>query len=184
MRLDTELDIPLTCTEIGKEVAESNVRFESINMDTAVLYVAHNFTRGEVCDAGLQDLIPARQARPGRPKGMANKEMTARVKQRTGQHGRNLPDGWSSSTSDQTPTPPSTGPGTGWFPPRRAPKSDAERRLIVAKVLESACGIVMKNHVYTFGGRKYKQIKGGAIGLRLTGVVARIRMDRWARRAT
>ena len=42
----------------------------------------------------------------------------------------------------------------------------------------------MSNHVYSFDGKVYKQTSGGAIGLRLTGVVARICMDRWAKELT
>ena len=38
-----------------------------------------------------------------------------------------------------------------------------------------------KNHIYTYRTSLYKQMKGGAIGLRLTGVLARIVMDCWAK---
>ena len=40
---------------------------------------------------------------------------------------------------------------------------------------------VLTSHVYTFNGRLYQQLLGGAIGLRLTSVIARARMNRWAR---
>ena len=39
----------------------------------------------------------------------------------------------------------------------------------------------MNNHHYSFGGKYYKQNKGGAIGLKLTGLVCRVVMDRWSR---
>ena len=35
-------------------------------------------------------------------------------------------------------------------------------------------------HVYEFNWELYKQLEGGAIGVRLTGEVAKIIMDRWA----
>ena len=35
-------------------------------------------------------------------------------------------------------------------------------------------------HIYEFNGELYKQMEGGAIGVRLTGEVAKIIMDRWA----
>ena len=54
----------------------------------------------------------------------------------------------------------------------------------VANVLEIAICSMFSNHVYRYGGRIYKQTKGGPIGLRLTGVVARVVMDRWARKFT
>ena len=36
------------------------------------------------------------------------------------------------------------------------------------------------NHIYALKNEMYQQMAGGAIGLRLTGVVARILMNRWA----
>ena len=35
-------------------------------------------------------------------------------------------------------------------------------------------------HIYEFKGELYKQQEGGAIGVRLTGEVAKVIMDRWA----
>ena len=37
---------------------------------------------------------------------------------------------------------------------------------------------IMKNHMFIFDGQAYLQTKGGAIGLRLTGIVATVVMDR------
>ena len=61
--------------------------------------------------------------------------------------------------------------------------TDIEKR-ILAKTLEIGVKQIMKNHLYQFNGITYRQGKGGAIGLRLTGTVARIIMDRWAIRMT
>ena len=90
-----------------------------------------------------------------------------------------------------TTTPPtSTGDGecdeeeegveTKWGP---APEitTDAGKKTVMAKVIELAIMAVMNNHYYQFGGRYLKQGTGGAIGLRLTGLVCRIVMDRWVR---
>ena len=49
------------------------------------------------------------------------------------------------------------------------------------KVLEVAVRATFKNHIYTYGNQLYRKRKGGAIGLRLTGIVARIVMDGWAK---
>ena len=40
----------------------------------------------------------------------------------------------------------------------------------------------MKNHIYKFANKVYKQRAGGSIGLRATGVVAQIVVNRWKRR--
>ena len=40
----------------------------------------------------------------------------------------------------------------------------------------------MKNHIYKFANKVYKQRAGDSIGLRATGVVAQIVVNRWKRR--
>ena len=40
----------------------------------------------------------------------------------------------------------------------------------------------MKNHMYQFEGKTRIQKSGGSIGLALTGIVARIRMNLWVRK--
>ena len=56
---------------------------------------------------------------------------------------------------------------------------DTERRLILAKAVKVAVKIIFANHIYQFGGKKYKQVAGGPIGLRLTRLVARVVTDTW-----
>ena len=56
-----------------------------------------------------------------------------------------------------------------------------EIKLLVAAAISVGIKNVFKSHVYQFGGRIYQQIVGGPIGLRMTAVVARIRMARWIR---
>ena len=55
-------------------------------------------------------------------------------------------------------------------------------RKLMGKVIEIAIVEIMENHCFQFNNKFYKQGKGGAIGLRLTGVIARVIMDRWMRR--
>ena len=76
--------------------------------------------------------------------------------------------------------------------PEKAPKAESkwtagrtdlsreERRAVLAKTIEVAIRETFKNHCYRFDGQLYRQTKGGAIGLRLTGIVCRLVMDRWA----
>ena len=57
--------------------------------------------------------------------------------------------------------------------------TEDDKKKIIAKVIEVAIQEIFANHVYRFDGKLYRQKEGGAIGLRLTGIVARIVMDRW-----
>ena len=54
-----------------------------------------------------------------------------------------------------------------------------EKDKVVAKVIEIGLRKTFKNHVYQWGGQFFVQREGGPIGLKLTGVVAKIRMIEW-----
>ena len=67
-----------------------------------------------------------------------------------------------------------------WLPAEAQPNEDQKRKLF-GKVLEVMVATTFSNHIYVYRNDLFRQARGGAIGLRLTGVVARIVMDRWAR---
>ena len=53
---------------------------------------------------------------------------------------------------------------------------------MLGKVLEVLVCATFSNHIYSNRNELYKQLKGGAIGLRLTaGIVARIVIDQWTK---
>ena len=47
------------------------------------------------------------------------------------------------------------------------------------KVIEVLVSTTFANHIYSYKNQLFKQLKGGALGLRLTGIVALIVMDRY-----
>ena len=55
-----------------------------------------------------------------------------------------------------------------------------EKRLLIATVLELAA--MFTHHFYEFGGRRYRQMEGGPIGLRGTCTLARLVMQVYDRR--
>ena len=63
----------------------------------------------------------------------------------------------------------------------RKPQSytEKDKRLIMSEVLESATMATFNNHFYKWNNSILRQKKGGAIGLRATGSLARITMDQW-----
>ena len=67
-----------------------------------------------------------------------------------------------------------------WIFPAVQPTKVQVKSLLAAAVSKGVLE-AFRSHTYTFGGRLFKQLIGGAIGLRLTSVVARLRMVRWAR---
>ena len=63
----------------------------------------------------------------------------------------------------------------------RVTLTQREKDLIVAEVMKITTEVMFQNHLYRFGGRTYRQKKGGPIGLRGTCAIARLTMCRWDR---
>ena len=59
--------------------------------------------------------------------------------------------------------------------------TEEEKRKITAEVWRIVTEVMFKNHLYTFGGRTYRQRSGGPIGLRGTCAIARLIMCSWDR---
>ena len=61
-----------------------------------------------------------------------------------------------------------------------------KKKLKKATVIKILTLTMFSTHIYTFGGKVYKQLEGGPIGLRSTCSVARLAMkvwdDKWLRR--
>ena len=55
-----------------------------------------------------------------------------------------------------------------------------QQKKIQAGVIQQMVKIIFKTHFYEWEGRIYRQIRGGPIGLRATGFIARVLMDHWA----
>ena len=68
-----------------------------------------------------------------------------------------------------------------WIFPNLDPNTH-EVKTLMAACLAIGVKECFRSHVYSFGGNLYQQVKGGTIGLRLTTVVAQLRMQRWLRR--
>ena len=67
-----------------------------------------------------------------------------------------------------------------WQRPSKEPDESESKKMILLG-LKIAMLFVMKNHMYTFAGKYYKQSKGGPIGLDLTGAIAQLFMIWWDR---
>ena len=57
--------------------------------------------------------------------------------------------------------------------------TEDEKRRILATCTRLLVEILFKNHIYSFGGKWYRQGTGGPIGLRGTCAVARVLMNMW-----
>ena len=57
--------------------------------------------------------------------------------------------------------------------------SKAEKKMILSEVMRLSIELMFSTHIYSFGGRTYKQREGGPIGLRSTCALSRVVMARW-----
>ena len=63
----------------------------------------------------------------------------------------------------------------------RVTLTEEEKKMIMAEVVKISTEIMFENHLYTFGGRVFRQKRGGPIGLRGTCAIARLCMCHWDR---
>ena len=70
---------------------------------------------------------------------------------------------------------------TKFVPPERKPTS-SESRLMFSLVLEHAIKTTMKNHIYSYNGQLFRQKRGAAIGLKLSGSLAVFATQVWSKR--
>ena len=59
--------------------------------------------------------------------------------------------------------------------------SDVEKKSILGKVVEIAVRTTFQTHFYQWGGKIYRQQRGGPIGLKASGTVAGVAMEVWIR---
>ena len=57
--------------------------------------------------------------------------------------------------------------------------TELEKKTIMAEVMRLSIELMYSTHIYSFGGRSYKQRDGGPIGLRSTCALSRVVMARW-----
>ena len=60
--------------------------------------------------------------------------------------------------------------------------SEQEVKILFTEMIKIIVAFIMKNHIYSFDGKHYRQTKGGPIGLRLTGVIAKLVMIEFGKR--
>ena len=149
---------------VSRFIEESPVRLEGMDLRSAQVYLASNLTPVQIKLEGLKGLVPARVHKYGKRPGPTSTELGKKF-----------------CPPDKTEDPDSRGQDSLWQPTN--PDQDltaSEKRRLIAKSVKLAIITVFRNHVYQFGERRYRQVSGGPIGLRLTSLVARIVMDRWA----
>ena len=152
------------CAKIAHDrVLKSGIKFRDISKKWATVYLALNMKTHEIVRAELQHLIPTRRAKSGKPPTVLTIEVDQKNEKRNEEErekGREeTPGRWR------------------WFSdPEKATEEETQR--IMAKVVEVMIKACFESHMYKWGDTFRRQRSGGAIGLRATGALAKVTMDK------
>ena len=136
------------------------------------MYLATVWTKDRQKREGIYHLLPRKKSTRGRRSTINSKELSGPIPRevaRESQFGKKLDEDEFLGEENVSSKWDSY---KGYYTAR-------DKKLLVAKCIQSGIEISFKNHIYWYHGELFKQIRGGAIGARLTGVVARIVMDKW-----
>ena len=147
------LDVGRCAKEVEEEVMRSSLRWEELDYLEGARLIALNRSAEYYRSHTLQRVLPVRRGRTGSRPGVTGKG----------------------------PMGPERGDQEQWrFPDIIL--AEEEKKPIVAEVIKIMIEILFKNHLYTFGGKRYRQKKGGPIGLRATCAIARLVICAWDRK--
>ena len=149
------LDIDFTTDVVCEMFQNSNVDIQGVDYEEVGLYLKLNKTAEEIEELGLKDYCPTRKSTRG-------------------------------------PNPTITGCGSKiekedrfhcWNrPSKKAAETDKKiQKKMITEALRIVIKFIMKNHVYQFNNEIHKQEKGGAIGVELTGELAKVFMVWWTK---
>ena len=150
------LDKVVTAEEVRKEVTESRVKWEGVNWGEVGKYVTLNTNKGERRQMGVDELVPTRRFSKGPTPQITGED--AKSKHGTG------------------------GDAEAKWIFLKKPFSDREQAKLMGALIKVGTDALFNNHTYQCCENLYLQINGGPTGLRYTGLAARVRMTRWARK--
>jgi hypothetical protein len=151
--MDVAALYPSIDIERSMKIIEKNIIESKLDVDVSVSdmnnHIVSTHSQSEIDEKGLSDVCSRRRSNRGTRPGITGAMMTGTDKER-----------------DECQS---------WDPPVREPNSIEKKKMLAMVICQSA-SFVMTNHVYSTEDVIRKQSKGGAIGLRMTGEIARIVM--------
>ena len=173
--------------ECAEEIIESGIEFVEVNTHKAGIYLKINNSEEDNAERKIDHLLPKRKSNKGRKPGMRTKELRrrTRVKNKGEEEVKELyheeiDDSLKDGDKKKNEQDTEEDEESKWWPGKRPNKEETTR--LAAYIIENMIKVIMRNHYYKFLGKIYHQEKGGAIGLSLTGKIARVTMDRWMRK--
>ena len=191
---------------VAEELINNGVRYQGVDIQKAARYLAASLSKERIKLEGVGHLLPGRRAqgKQGRNLTVRTRELGGPIsreeRREATQRGRDTGEREGEGESNETTK---TGrrveldrqeeeiarsmdemvcerqEESKWIDVGRK-YTEGEEVKIISMVIQIGIEECMGNHVYSFKGRIYRQTKGGAIGVRLTGEVSRVVMDRWS----
>ena len=103
-----------------------------------------------LCDKGILNYCPRRRSRYGAPPKITTSGINVNKEERF----------------------------KAWIKPREAP-GETEQRIMLTEALKIVLEVIMRNHIYNFNDIMRRQKEGGAIGMDITGELAKVFMTWW-----
>ena len=137
--------------EVAEAVMESNLKWEGVNWKEATRYMVLGRDEKWCRSSNLLCVLPRRRYNHGSRPGLTG----------VGPLGAEADD------------------ANQWKFKNDMELTEWERRKVIAEVLRLSIELMYSTHLYSVGGRSYKQKQGGPIGLRSMCALARVVMGRW-----
>ena len=141
---------------VKDKIAQSKMKFMNLEVEEMLLYILVNEEYLDQEDVDIfREHLPERKNRQGKGPTMRNDYI---------QGGNN----WRLNNKKN---------GYPWKHKGTLKPTEKQKRLLMGMVCQIAIQVMFGNFAYTFGGKIYKQKKGGPIGARITMAVAQIVME-------
>ena len=162
---------------MAEEVRKSKVRFTNVNYHLASVYLGVTMDKARQVREGIAHLIP-----PTKAKTKKGRRLTVHTKELGGPRGRKVLGEDTNPIAmnlDEEIGVEDCVPEISKYYRFHRPYTEEEKRLILSKTVLMATETAFENHIYQCQNSLYRQLIGGGIGARLTGMVARVIMDVW-----
>ena len=170
------IDQVLSAKIVAETIIESEIEYVGVDMSMAGIYLATIWTKERLRKEGILHLMPRKRSNRGRKATICSKILSGPIPREVNQFDTS---GFARKL-DEDPFLEEEAVDLKWERFNREYTAE-ERRILIAKTIQAGIEIVFTNHIYWYHSELYQQLIGGAIGSKLTGVVARIVMDRWER---
>ena len=142
------LDIEFTIDKVCEVLSKSDLEIDGVDYEEVGLYLALNLTNEQINRSGLAGVCPTRRSRGGRAPTITTSGIAKDPRERF----------------------------KSWIKPHQLTTA-AQERSMLTEAMRVGLTLVMTNHTYEFDNTIYRQKKGGAIGLELTGTLAQVFMS-------